>query len=370
MCTVTTKGIRERLEALEEGLSPFAAKGTASRGRDVPEPPHPFKSPFQEDRDRIVRSKAFRRLKHKTQVYIAPLGDHYLTRLTHTMEVSLFARTVARALRLNEDLTEAICAGHDVGHAPFGHLGERTLAELHPGGFRHNRQSLRVVEVLENDGTGLNLTWEVRQGILRHSKSRSDIEGQASPDLDTLEAQVAKIADALAYINHDTDDAIRAGAISEEDLPTAATAALGQGYRDRVEALTTDIIETSWAASGQGSSGEAPMPAIRMSPTVSEAANALRDFLFQTVYLPESNTRQAERAQEIVGLLYRHFSQHPDLIPDGCSVDGEAPERMTLDYISGMTDAYALRVAETIQPGTTEGFLEQGVRLSLPLTNA
>ena len=363
---VIGKAVQERLQGREEALSPFAARGLASRGREQPEPPHPFKSAFQEDRDRIVRSKAFRRLKHKTQVFLAPLGDHYLTRLTHTMEVSLIARTVARALNLNEDLTEAICKGHDLGHSPFGHLGEETLAELYPGGFRHNRQSLRVVEILENDGHGLNLTWEVRQGILRHSKSRSDIEGQANPELDTLEAQAGKIADALAYINHDADDAIRAGLIKEEELPASATAVLGHGYRERVESLTADMITNSWAATGCLRLKEGELPAIHMSPQVNEAANTIREFLFQRVYLPASETEQADRAREILRLIYHYFLAHPDRIPPGYSVQGEAPERMALDYVAGMTDAFALRVGETIKPGVTEGFLEQGVPLSLP----
>ena len=365
---MTEKAIWERLNEREQALSPFAAKSAASRGRERPEPPHPFKGAFQEDRDRIVRSKAFRRLKHKTQVFIAPLGDHYLTRLTHTMEVSLLARTVARALTLNEDLTEAICAGHDLGHAPFGHLGEETLAELHPGGFRHNRQSLRVVEFLENDGQGLNLTEEVRQGILRHSKSRSDIEGKANPEIDTLEAQLVKIADALAYINHDTDDAIRAGLIQEADLPASATAMLGHSSQERVETLMGDMITTSWAATGRAPIQDGETPTIGMSPGVSEAANALREFLFREVYLPASATVQAERAREVLRLIYHHFVKHPHRIPEGYSVQGETPEQMALDYTAGMTDPYALRVGESIQPGITEGFLEEGVRLSLPLT--
>lgn len=363
---MTNKEIRTHLEELEGNLSPHAATSISSKGREATELPHQFKTAFQEDRDRIVRSKAFRRLKHKTQVFIAPLGDHYLTRLTHTMEVSLFARTIARGLRLNEDLTEAICVGHDVGHAPFGHLGEKTLASLNPGGFRHNRQSLRVVERLENGGKGLNLTWEVRQGILRHSKSRSGIEGKASPEHDTLEAQVAKIADALAYINHDTDDAIRAGIISEAELPLTATKVLGHSYDDRIESLTSDIITTSWPASGQGAQELRESPLIMMSSSVSQAANTMREFLFQTVYLPESKTPQAERAQQIVRTVFAYFSEHPELIPDGYSIRDETPERMTLDYIAGMTDAYALRVAERIQPGITAGFVEQGVRFSLP----
>ncbi len=357
---------RHRLQERERALSPFAARDATSKGRERSEEPRPFRTAYQEDRDRIVRSKAFRRLKHKTQVFIAPLGDHYLTRLTHTMEVSLLARTVTRALNLNEDLAEAVSMGHDVGHAPFGHLGEQTLAEMYPGGFRHNRQSLRVVDVLENDGRGLNLTWEVRQGILRHSKGRSDIEGQANPELDTLEAQAAKIADALAYINHDTDDAIRAGIISEGDLPASVTAVLGRSPRERLDTFIADLITASWAATGDVPLPKGESPAIRMSHGVSAAANTLREFLFQTVYLPASDTDQAERAREVLRLLYRHFAQRPELIPEGYSVKDETPERMALDYVSGMTDAYALRVAESIKPGVTDGFLEKGVRLTLP----
>ena len=252
---------------------------------------------------------------HKTQVFMAPTGDHYLTRLTHTMEVSLLARAVARPLRLNEDLTEAVCMGHDLGHAPFGHLGESTLAEAHPGGFRHNRQSVRVVEKLENEGRGLNLTWEVRQGILRHSKGRSGIEGQANPDLDTLEGQTAKIADALAYINHDTDDAVRAKAIDDGDIPAEVVEALGPDRAAWAQRMAADIVEASWDASGETTPTGGATPIIRMSAEMSRAANRMRDFLFERVYEPASATAQAERAREIIRLLYGYFSRFPDRIP-------------------------------------------------------
>lgn len=360
------RAVQWRLGERDAALSPFAVRGAASRGRQRPEPPDPFRSPFQVDRDRIVRAKAFRRLMHKTQVFIAPLGDHYLTRLTHTMEVSIIARTISRGLNLNEDLTEAICMGHDLGHAPFGHLGEATLAELHPGGFRHNRQSVRVVETLENDGRGLNLTWEVRQGILRHSKSRSGIEGKANPELDTLEAQAAKIADALAYISHDTDDAIRAAAIAESDVPASVAGVFGPDRSQWGTVMAADVIQASWPASGATSHQGPDAPAVHMSRQVSEAANTLREFLFRRVYEPASADAQAERARQIIRLLYRHFVSHPDRVPGDFTVPAAEPERMALDYVSGMTDSFALRVAEEIEPGIARGFREIGVPLTLP----
>ena len=358
--------VQRRIRDRDSSLSPYAVRADTARGRERPEPGDSFRGPFQVDRDRIIRTKAFRRLMHKTQVFIAPLGDHYLTRLTHTMEVALIARTVTRALNLNEGLAEAICMGHDLGHAPFGHLGETTLAELHPGGFRHNRQSVRVVEVLENDGRGLNLTWEVRQGILRHSKSRTGIEGRPHPELDTLEAQAAKIADALAYISHDTGDAMRARMIREEDLPSEATSALGRDRSQWPIVMAEDIVRSSWAASGMEQVPPEEPPVIQMSAEMSGAANALREFLFQRVYEPASADEQAGRARSIVALLYRHFERHPHLVPEEYTLRGEPPERMALDYVAGMTDSYALRAAEEIQPGITRGFREIGAPLTLP----
>jgi dGTPase len=333
--------------------SPFAVTAESSRGREVPEEPHPFKGPFQIDLERIVRSKAFRRLMHKTQVFLAPRGDHFLTRLTHTMEVSLTARAVAGALGLNLQLTEAICMGHDL---------------VHRGGFRHNRQSVRVVELLENDGRGLNVNWEVRQGILRHSKSRKGIEGTPNPELDTLEAQTAKIADALAYVSHDADDAIRAGIISEDDLPRPVVAALGTDRSRWSEVFVAGIVESSRDILGDGPSERDQSPAVRMGNVVSEAANALRDFLFERVYEPASLGEQAERARAVIRLLYRYFAEHPGRVPPDYSVRGEEPHQVALDYVSGMTDSYALRVADAIEPGVTHGFAEQGVSLSMPIS--
>ncbi|GAI21247.1 unnamed protein product, partial [marine sediment metagenome] len=242
--------IRQIAEEKEESLSSYAVKSRSSRGRLRPEEPCPIRTAFQRDRDRIIHCKAFRRLKHKTQVFIAPLGDHYVTRLTHTLEVSQIARTIARSLNLNEDLTEAISLGHDLGHTPFGHVGEEVLNELYHGGFRHNEQSLRIVDSLENNGQGLNLTWEVRDGILNHSKTRVDILGQGWGKVNTLEGEVCKLADTVAYINHDIGDAIRAGIITENDLPLSAITVLGRFHSQRINTMVCDIIDYSWAASG------------------------------------------------------------------------------------------------------------------------
>ena len=304
-----------------------------------------MRTAFQRDRDRIVHSKAFRRLKHKTQVFIAPLGDHYVTRLTHTLEVSQIARTIARALNLNEDLAEAISLGHDLGHTPFGHVGEDVLNEINPEGFRHNEQSLRVVDLLEKDGQGLNLTWETREGILKHSKTGADIMGEEWGMADTLEAQVCKIADVIAYINHDIGEAVRAGIIAEEDLPWQAVAILGSSHSRRINALVSDVIESSWAATG--AEGE-ERPAISMSPQVVAAANSLRQFLFERVY--GRAREEAERAGEVVRLLFQHFLEHPGKLPEEYTLRGDSVERKAVDYIAGMTDNYALRLAEEVSP--------------------
>jgi len=335
--------IRQRLEEREEWLSPYAAKSRYAR-RLRPEEPCPLRTAFQRDRDRIIHCKAFRRLKHKTQVFIAPLGDHYVTRLTHTLEVSQVARTIARALNLNEDLAEAISLGHDLGHTPFGHVGEEVLNSLYPQGFRHNEQSLRLVDLLEKDGQGLNLTLEVREGILKHSKTGADILGDEWGEVETVEGQVCKIADIIAYINHDIGDAVRAGIIVEAELPPQAIAVLGRTHSERVNTLVTDVIESSWAVTGAGNAGE---PVIGMSPVVVEAANMLRDFLFQRVYSVASE--EAERAREVVCLLYRQFTEHGEMLPREYVLRDEDLKRRVVDYIAGMTDNYALRMAEQIR---------------------
>ncbi len=332
---MTHHDIRLRLEEREESLSPYAMRSRLSKGRMRPEEPCPMRTDFQRDRDRIIHCKAFRRLKHKTQVFIAPLGDHYVTRLTHTLEVSQIARSIVRALNLNEDLAEAISLGHDLGHTPFGHVGEEVLNEIYPEGFRHNEQSLRVVDLLEKDGQGLNLTLEVREGILKHSKTGADILGEEWGAVDSLEGQVCKIADIIAYINHDIGDALRAGIITEEDLPRSAIAILGSSHSERINTLVLDVIDCSWEK-----------PLISMSPEVVEAANILRQFLFDRVY--SVAREEPERAQEVVRLLYRHFIEHEERLPPEYALRDDNLERKVVDYIAGMTDNYALRLAEEL----------------------
>jgi dGTPase len=343
------RGVRERLEAREESLSPHATRSRLSRGRLRPEPPHPLRTHFQRDRDRIVHTNAFRRLKHKTQVFVAPLGDHYVTRLTHTLEVAQVARTICRALNLNEDLTEAIALGHDLGHTPFGHIGEEVLDQLLSRGFSHNEQSLRVVDVLENDGRGLNLTHEVRQGILQHSKARETVLGEGWGQTATLEGQVVKLADLFAYINHDVNDAIRAGLLSEADLPSSALQVLGRSHSQRIDTLVSDTVESSWTATGLVPG----TPQIGMSPRVRRAAQELRDFLFDRVYTPRSALEETERAREAVRLLFHFLLAHPDHLPPEYHRRDEPPERKVADYIAGMTDHYALRLAREIEPSRT-----------------
>jgi len=336
--------VARRLRERENALSPFAARSHESRGRErSEEEPSLVRTEFQRDRDRIIHSKAFRRLKHKTQVFIAPVGDHYVTRLTHTFEVAQVARTISRALNLNEDLAETIALGHDLGHPPFGHAGEEALAELAPEGFRHALQSLRVVERLEKGGEGLNLTWESRDGIANSSKVREDIlaEGFGMPA--TLEGQVTKLADAVAYLNHDISDAIRAGLLTDEELPPLVRERLGRRHSQRINALVCDIIASSWEASGEIQTTGPPV--IRMSPPVQEAANILRDFMFDRVYLWEGRQREAERAKQIVRFLYEHYHRNPNEVESDYALEGDATSRRALDYVSGMTDRFALETA-------------------------
>jgi len=338
--------VRQFLEENEEDFSPYAAKSRLSRGRQRLEKPSPMRLEFQRDRDRIIFCKSFRRLKYKTQVFIAPIDDHYITRLTHTIEVAQISRSIARALNLNEDLTEAIALGHDLGHTPFGHVGEDELNELYPEGFRHNEQSLRVVECLEKGGSGLNLTYEVRDGILNHSKSGIDLFDSKWDFPATLEAQICKIADPIAYINHDLNDAIRAGLITEEDLPQVALSVLGYSHSQRINTLVCDIIDSSWAATGAGENQE--KPSITMSSNVLEAANLLRNFLFDRVYKVCASNEDTEKARATVSLLYRYYSRNPDKMPEDCWTTKENVERKAVDYIAGMTDQYAFRMAEKI----------------------
>jgi dGTPase len=337
--------IRQRIEESENRLSSYAAKSRFSRGRLRWEEPCPIRTDFQRDRDRIIHSKAFRRLKHKTQVFIAPLGDHYVTRLTHTLEVSQIARTISRALNLNEDLTEAIALGHDLGHTPFGHVGEHVLDELCPGGFKHNEQSLRVVDLLERDGQGLNLTWEVRDGILNHSKSGIDILGEGWTDVGTVEGQVVKMADIVAYVNHDTTDAIRAGVIAEKELPSSAVRLLGHTSSERINTLVSNIVSYSLA---HMSDDNPTKSIIGMNTEILEVTNSLREFLFDKVYNPSLAKKDTAQARKVISMLFAYFLKHEDMLPREYALRNDIVERKITDYIAGMTDQYALRMAKEI----------------------
>lgn len=320
--------MREDWEQFErEYLSPWAAKSFASRGREIAEEPCSIRTAFQRDRDRILHCKAFRRLKHKTQVFIAPEGDHYRTRLTHTLEVAQISRTIARALRLNEDLTEAIALGHDLGHTPFGHSGERAVQKILPD-FRHNKHSLRVVDCLEKEGKGLNLTWEVRDGILSHS---GDVYFPH-----TLEGQIVRISDRIAYVNHDLDDALRSGVISEKDIPAALKESLGLSQGKRINKMVLDIIENSLDRSE-----------VAMTPAMYQSMMDLRSFLFAKVYRNESALIEEATVEKIIYRLYVYYMDHLELLP---SAYVEAPPHiLVLDYIAGMTDSFALQKYDEIQ---------------------
>lgn len=334
-------GIREQTEALEaQTLSPYAARAAESRGRERPEEPDPLRTAFQRDRDRIIHSKAFRRLTYKTQVFIAPERDHYRTRLTHTLEVAQIARTIARALRLNEDLTEAIALGHDLGHTPFGHAGEGALDEAYrqydsAARFRHHEQSRRVVEVLENNGQGLNLTWEVRDGIAHHSKGSDDLPLDMAKGAATLEGRVVMAADRIAYVNHDIDDAVRGRIIVEDDLPAECVSVLGRTHRERIATMVGDIVAHS-----------AGQPRLSMSNEVLAATDGLKDFLFDRVYsVGSTGAPETRKVGEVLGSLFRFYMDHPDQmgtpIP-GTNLESDAGRaRAVCDYIAGMTDRFA-----------------------------
>ena len=346
--------IRLRLEQLEEQtLSPFAQLSRNSRGRRIPEEPSFMRTEYQRDRDRVIHSKAFRRLKHKTQVFIAPISDHFSTRLSHTIEVAQIARSIARALRLNEDLAEAIALSHDLGHTPFGHLGEDFFADRIPGGYRHADQSLRVVDVLEKDGQGLNLTWEVRQGILNHSKGRGSLNAiRQADDEVSLEAEICRLSDAIAYVNHDLGDALRAGVIQSDDIPLHVRQLLGNRHAERHNTIIADLVATSWPVAGEGAAppDENDRPHITMSQPVLRAVIDLREFLFDNVYLAAARA-QNEEPLRILETLWDAFTNNPELIPEGYAQPGDGPVRRAIDYISGMTDQFAKRTAEDLREG-------------------
>jgi dGTPase len=324
--------IRESLEQRErETLAAQAAKSADSRGRLNPEPEDDVRPAFQHDRDRIIHSKAFRRLKHKTQVFFAPAGDHYRTRLTHSLEVSQIARTIAKVLRLHEELTESIALGHDLGHTPFGHAGERVLDSLVPGGFRHYEQSLRVVDVLENDGKGLNLTWEVRDGIGRHSKGKAGSPVGLEPEkrAATLEGQVMRVADLIAYVNHDIDDAVRAGVLRPEELPADAVRVLGATSSARIATMVKDVVTETQ----QGS----------LTATL-----AMRSFLFSAVYENDTATAEFKKTTGILGGLWERVRERPTELLDMRIVETEGLDAATRDFLAGMTDRFAVALYERL----------------------
>ena len=319
--------IREEQEKREHLIfSPYASFSDESRGRDRDEEPCPMRTIYQRDRDRIIHCKTFRRLKHKTQVFLAPEGDHYRTRLTHTLEVAQIARSIARALNLNEDLTEAIALGHDLGHTPFGHAGERTLNSLCPMGFAHYKQSIRVVEFLEKDGQGLNLTWEVRDGILNHRTS-------GSPS--TLEGKAVRLSDKIAYINHDIDDGIRAGILKESDIPSEYTDVLGNSTKERLNTMISDIIMNSIGKND-----------LVMSEPVRKAMTELRKFMFESLYLNPTAKSEEAKADKLITELYRYYVANTDKLPDTykrfITEFDERPEQVVCDYIAGMSDQYSI----------------------------
>lgn len=325
--------IREQLEERECALlSESATRARESRGRAVPEDEDPYRTAFQRDRDRILHTKAFRRLKRKTQVFLAPEGDHYRTRLTHTLEVSQIARTIARALFLNEDLVEAISLGHDLGHTPFGHAGETVLNDLYEPGFRHYEQSLRVVDILEkrSGSQGLNLSYEVREGILNHSRGKCLLYGEAPPPM-SPESLIVSISDAIAYINHDVDDALRAGVITESSLPADTKRVLGITQSERIGAMVVGVIEGTRNG------------VIDILPGTREAMGTLRDFLYQKVYPCEEIEREIRKARRMIRELYLYLLENPSHDADDNGQD-DTLERRTVDIVAGMTDEYAMRL--------------------------
>ncbi|ANU53839.1 deoxyguanosinetriphosphate triphosphohydrolase [Acutalibacter muris] len=315
--------VREQTEQIEqEILSPWAAKAGSSRGRARPEEDCPLRTIFQRDRDRVIHCKSFRRLKTKTQVFLSPRGDHYRTRLTHTLEVSQIARTIARALRLNEDLTEAIALAHDLGHTPFGHAGERALSEISGGRFKHYRQSLRVVDRLEKEGEGLNLSWEVRNGIVCHTEGKEPY---------TAEGRIVRVADRIAYINHDIDDAVRAGVMGEEDIPRGITERIGGSKKERITSLICSVVENSHEG------------VIAMDPDDFEAYDALHEFMYQAVYRNEYAKSEEKKVPHVIERLYKHFCD-PACLPEYMQRIAEEDGRETaaMDYVAGMSDLYAV----------------------------
>ena len=342
---------------IENSMSEHATKSISMRGRENHETISPIRTEFQRDRDRITHSLAFRRLKHKTQVFLAPIGDHYTTRLTHTLEVSQISRTVARALRLNEDLVEAIALGHDLGHTPFGHTGESELNNLNPKGFHHRFQSVRIIELIEKNGRGLNLTWEVRNGIKHHSKPRGEFLSNDIPSNLSLEAQIVRLCDSVAYLNHDLLDAFRAGVLKTSEIPPDIFLTLGSSHSERINTMVIDIVKSSYP----NTANHSVRPKIQMSDEISHSFYKLREFMFEQVYLPQDTSDAGNAAKSIIKLLYHFFQSNPNQIPQNYLSISENPINAISDYISGMTDHYAIRTAEKIEPGISKPLISQAV---------
>ena len=357
--------VHRRIEEREALLSPFAYRSTSAT-RDTDEKPSPVRAAFQRDRDRIIHSNCFRRLKHKSQVLVNPQGDHFTTRMTHVLQVSQVGRTIARALNLNEDLVEAASLAHDVGHTPFGHIGEHVLNERLTGGFTHAAQGVRTLSLLEKHGKGLNLTHAVIDAVKRHSKPEGEfIIPEAVSDM-SLEAQIVRISDAIAYLAHDLADAERGGALAKTDVPIEIRDALGDAHSSRLNTMVCDVINASWSCTG-----ETPDPDeqvwIRMSDEMRSVVTQLRRFMFERVYHPTSRSPEGVRAYDAVALLHEYYSKHIDEIPEWMQVISIEPEYAAADFVSGMTDSFAVMALERISPGSTKG-LYQG-RVTLPLSH-
>ncbi len=331
--------VRERAEADEDRRLAKGATRSAQAKRARSQASDPVRLAFAVDRDRILHSKAFRRLKHKTQVFLAPVGDHYRTRLTHTLEVNQIGRTIARALNLNEDLVDAMTLGHDIGHTPYGHIGEEVLGEFLPGGFRHNEQSVRLVERFEREGRGLNLAEQTKDGMLKHSATRDALHDAAWGVPVTLEGKVTRFADKIAYLNHDVDDAMRAGIVSEDDLPKDVRDSLGATPAQRLDTMVYDVVVSSYGKED-----------IAMSQEVLEATNAFRDFMFDNVYLSGPAKTEDDKAKDLLRALLEHFEKHPEQMPSEYKriLESEGTRRAVADYVSGMTDRYAFDMYTTI----------------------
>ncbi len=348
----TSHTVRERIESEEYArLSPLAAKA-AEAARPVPEEPSPLRTSFMRDRDRIIHSKAFRRLKHKTQVFIGPTGDHYRTRLTHTLEMSQIARTMARALRMNEDATEAIALAHDLGHTPFGHAGEDALRQIYDQGFKHNYQSLRIVDYLARDGEGLNLTDEVREALVTSTPVEEGLSSEGTGN-GSIESKLVKLADTIAYINHDTDDAIRARIIRESDVPAEVVEVLGNKNSARINSLVADIIEQNWAVAypdAELAGQDRCEVELKVSPHIEHAADTLKQFLYQRVYIGSEAKAEVSKVDHLIESLFNYFCNHiEELSPElRRNPRNEPNERLVVDYISGMTDRFAIATFERI----------------------